>query len=73
MTVTIESGNRIQLPAEWVEALGLKGAVCLDRTEAGILVRAVPLYSWDEIFANKLQMGKATAEEVERTGDDLLY
>src|SRR5438128_72120 len=39
MTIPIEAGNRIQLPAEWIEALGLNGAVSLEKTADGILVR----------------------------------
>ena len=73
----IESGNRIQLPAEWTEALGLHGLVALERTSDGILVRPFPRTTWEEISATKLIIGSAPPdqndEDVELTGDDFLY
>jgi hypothetical protein len=36
-TTPIEPGYQIQLPAEWAEALGLKGQVVLAQTAEGIL------------------------------------
>ena len=38
----LEPGNRIQLPDEWAQALGLRGLVALDKTPEGILVRPCP-------------------------------
>lgn len=78
VTTPIEPGDRIQLPAEWVDALGLRGAVQLERTDAGILVRPSRQYTWDEIFATKLTPRSATPnpnddEDVELTGDDFLF
>jgi hypothetical protein len=35
----IEPGNRIRLPSEWTESLGLHGTVTIERTRDGILVR----------------------------------
>ncbi len=73
----IESGNRIKLPADWMQALNLHGLVSLERTDEGILVRPVPATTWDEIFATKLVIGSAppgqTKEPVELTGDDFLF
>ena len=73
----IEPGNRIQLPTEWAEALGLRGLVTLDRTSEGILVRPHRPATWDEIFATKLVINSAApeqvAEDVEVTGDDYLF
>jgi hypothetical protein len=73
----VESGNRIQLPAEWVEALGLRGLVRLERTDGGILVRPCARLTWDDIFATKLVIGSAPADKnddaVEMTGDDFLF
>ena len=41
-TTTIEPGNRIRLPAEWTESLGLQGQVVLIKTDDGILVVLIP-------------------------------
>ena len=74
----VEPGNRIQLPAEWADALGLHKQVILDRTNEGILVRPCPPpITWDEIFATKLTIGSAPPQEnddgLELTGDDFLF
>ena len=73
----VEPGNRIQLPAEWADALGLGKRVLLDRTSEGILIRPCPPATWDEIFATKLTIGSAPPAEQddtpEVTGDDLLF
>ena len=75
--VPLEPGNRIQLPADWAEALGLRGLVTLERTDGGILVRRGPRFTWDDIFATRLSVrpgNPATAPEVtEISGDDLLF
>jgi hypothetical protein len=78
MTITpIDPGNRIQLPADWTQDLGLHGLVTLERTSEGILVRACPPASWDAIFATKLVIGSAppaqNEDTVEVTGDDFLF
>jgi hypothetical protein len=78
MTLTpIESGNRIQLPSEWMQALGLHGQVALERTSEGILVRPCPRTTWEEIFAAKLVIGSAPPDQnedvAEVTGDDFLF
>ncbi len=76
-TTPIEPGYRIQLPADWAEALGLKGQVVLARTPDGILVQPCPITTWDEIFATKLSIRPADPSEdpeiTEVTGDDLLF
>jgi hypothetical protein len=72
----VEPGHRIQLPAEWTTELGLSGFVTLEKTAGGILIRACPPTSWDEVFATKLAIGQFSppaAEPLEVTGDDLLY
>ena len=38
----LEPGNRIQLPAAWVEALGLRGLVTLERADNVIIIRPGP-------------------------------
>ena len=74
---SVESGNRIQLPADWVEALGLRDLVRLERTDSGILVRPCARLTWDDIFATKLVIGSAPPDQnhdaVEMTGDDFLF
>ncbi len=76
-TAMLEPGNRIQLPADWADALGLHNQVVLVRTDEGILVRPCPRATWDDVFATKLIIGSAppdqTADEVEVTGDDFLF
>jgi hypothetical protein len=73
----VEPGNRVQLPADWSNALGLHGLVALDRTSNGILVRRYTPTTWDEIFARKLVIGSAppdaNADAVEAMGDDFLF
>jgi hypothetical protein len=76
-TTPLEPGNRIELPAEWAEALGLGGLVTLERTDNGILIRPCPRFTWDDFFATRLSVrpgDAATAPEVtEVSGDDLLF
>jgi hypothetical protein len=73
----VEASNRIQLPADWATALGLHHVVRLDRTSQGILIRPWPATTWHESFATKLTIGSAPPsedeEELELTGDDLLF
>jgi len=78
MTITpIDPGNRIQLPADWMQSLGLHGLVALERTTDGILVRPCPRATWEDIFATKLIIGSAPSDQhadtVEVTGDDFLF
>jgi hypothetical protein len=73
----LEPGNRIQLPADWVEALGLRGLVTLERTDNRILIRPDPRFTWDDIFATRLSVrpgDAATIPEVtDLSGDELLF
>lgn len=75
MTVTLlEHGNRIQLPAEWTEALGIRERVRLDRSEQGIMIRPCPPTTWEEIFATRLSVGTVRNDEIQKvTGDDFLF
>lgn len=72
----LESGNRIQLPADWAEALGFRGAVRLERTSEGILVRPTRP-TWDDIFATRLSVRPGDPADdpdvTELSGDDLLF
>jgi hypothetical protein len=76
-TISLEPGNRIQLPADWAKALGLCDLVILERTDNGILIRPCPRFTWDDIFATRLSVrpgNPASAPEVtEVSGDDLLF
>jgi len=71
----VESGNRVQLPAKWLKELGIERSVLLDRKEEGILVRPCPPFTWDEIFATKLDIHpwNGQSEDIEVTKDDLLF
>ena len=62
-TSTIETGNRVQLPAEWTEDLGLRDQVVLVKTGEGILVRAHLRVTWDDIFASRLSIRPGDAGE----------
>jgi len=78
MNITaIDADNRIQLPADWAEALGLRDQVTLERTANGILIRPCTRFTWDEILATKLTIGSAppdpNEDELELTGDDFLF
>jgi bifunctional DNA-binding transcriptional regulator/antitoxin component of YhaV-PrlF toxin-antitoxin module len=76
-TTSIEPGYRIQLPAEWAEALGLKDQVTLAMTAEGILVHNCPSVTWDDIFATRLSVrpgdSSTTPEITEVSGEDLLF
>jgi hypothetical protein len=71
----LESGNRVRLPADWAEALGMHDQVVLERTDNCILIRPGPPKSWDAFFASKLTVGPPAPpeEDIEVTGDDLLF
>ena len=72
-TIAIEPGNRIKLPADWASALGLHGAVTLERTENSIIIRPCRRLTWDEVFATKLPIGQTSpeSEDLEIRTDDL--
>jgi hypothetical protein len=73
----LEPGNLVQLPADWAEALGLRGQVVLERTAEGILIRPGPRFTWDDIFATRLSARPGNPDEAddvtELTGDDFLF
>jgi hypothetical protein len=71
----VESGNRVQLPVDWLKELGIEKSVLLDRKEEGILVRRCSPFTWDEIFASKLvfKPWNGQKEDIEVTKDDLLF
>jgi hypothetical protein len=72
---TIEPDHKIQLPAEWVDELGLHGLAALEKTCEGIVVRPWSSANWDEVFADKLTIGSRTAayDPSEVSGDDFLF
>jgi hypothetical protein len=76
-TTPLEAGNRIQLPADWAEAFGLRGLVTLERTDNGILIRPRPRCTWDDFFATRLSVRPGnpdtTPEVTDVSGDDLLF
>jgi hypothetical protein len=74
LTTPLEPGNRIQLPTDWVAELGVRDKVVLEKTPEGIIVRPAPL-TWDEIFAEKLPVGKPQINPDDWQGntDDLLF
>jgi hypothetical protein len=76
-TTPLEPGNRIQLPADWVQALGLQGQVELDKTPDGILVRPSRRLTWEEFFATGLPLNSAPPDQnkdhLEITGEDHLF
>ena len=53
MTITVDAQNRLQLPGDWAEELGIRNQVVLEKTPDGILVRPAPSLTWDEVFAHK--------------------
>ena len=72
----LEPGNRVQLPAEWTEGLGLTGLVTLERTDEGILIGPCR-FTWDDIFSTKLSVRPGNSaippDNSELSGDDLLF
>jgi hypothetical protein len=72
---TIDTEDRLQLPHDWVESLGLGSVASLQITTTGILVRPATPRNWHEIFATKLPLGVGPAvdEEIEVREDDLLF
>lgn len=70
-TAILEEGNRIQLPAEWVEEMELNGIALLERVNGGIFIKSrareekpehrAPTEEeiqaqWDKVFRNKLRV-----------------
>lgn len=76
MRVTpVEPGHRIRIPEEWADEMGLTDVAALEKTEAGILVRARPRATWDDVFATKLPMSgtPAVLDLSGVSGDDILF
>lgn len=71
----IQPDHKIQLPAEWVDELGLRGFAAMERDRDGIVIRPMPTVTWDEVFADKLPVGShATAlDSPEVSRDDYLF
>ena len=73
-TLSLEADYKIELPPEWVVELGLESGVVLEKTQDGILIRAYPIQTWDEIYAEKLKTGSTSALDLsEVSGDDLIF
>ena len=73
-TLALETDNKIKLPLDWVKELGLESGVVLERTDDGILIRPHAAQTWDEVYAEKLNMGKSSALDLsEVSGDDLIF
>ena len=72
---TLEEDHKIQLPAEWVEQLGLHGFAELEKGPDGIVIRRCSQLTWDDVFADKLTIGSdtTTPESGGVNGDDYLF
>ncbi|MDE0554213.1 MAG: AbrB/MazE/SpoVT family DNA-binding domain-containing protein [Candidatus Poribacteria bacterium] len=72
-TLSLETDYKIKLPLDWVKDLGLESGVVLEKTDDGILIRPHTAQTWDEVYAEKLKMGKPSALDLsEVSGDDLI-
>ena len=72
--LSLETDHKIKLPRDWVKELRLESGVVLERTDDGILIRPYTAQTWDEIYAEKLKMGTASASDLsEVSGDDLIF
>ena len=71
----LEADHKIQLPAEWVDELGLQGFAELEKGPDGIVVRRCSHVTWDDVFADKLTIGShtSTPDLGEVSGDDYLF
>jgi len=71
----LEADHKIQLPAEWVDELGLRGFAELEKGPDGIVVRRCSQVTWDDVYADKLTIGShATTPDLgEVSGDDYLF
>ncbi|HKV39040.1 MAG TPA: hypothetical protein VJX67_07495 [Blastocatellia bacterium] len=72
---TVEPGNRIEIPPEWVADLGLQNVAELEKTPGGIIVRPCPPVGWDQVYAKKLAIGSGVAgnDLSDVSADDLLF
>jgi hypothetical protein len=77
IVTSLEPGNRVEIPADWTEGLGLSGLVTLERTNEGILIGPCPRYTWDDVFATRLSIRPSNSGDSpdvsEVSGDDLLF
>ena len=71
----IQPDHSIRLPDDWVEEFRLHGFAALEKEPDGILVRACSGTTWDEVFANKLPVGRENRMlgAAELSGDDYLF
>ena len=74
VTTPIEPGDRVRLPAEWLDALGFRAVARLDKTADGIVIRPCPPATWDQVFADKLTVRAGDGgADFQVTPDDLLF
>lgn len=73
--IPVEAGYKIQIPPEWAVEFGLENSAAVEKTATGIGVRPCRKLTWDEVFANKLSIGKQSlAKDLsELSGDGLLF
>ena len=73
--IPVETGYKIQIPPEWAVEFGLENSAAVEKTATGIWVRPHRTLSWDEVFAEKLQIGQYVfaLDLSEVRGDDLLF
>ncbi|MBI3971389.1 MAG: hypothetical protein HY332_08875 [Chloroflexi bacterium] len=71
----VEAGHKVQLPDDWVKELGLGETAVLEKSEAGVLVRPYRVATWDQVFADKLQIEEHPSERAlsDVAGDDLVF
>jgi len=73
-TLALETDYKIKLPLDWMKELGLESGVVLEKTDDGILIRPHTAQTWDEVYAEKLKMGKSSALNLsEVSGDGLIF
>jgi hypothetical protein len=72
---SIQPDHSIRLPDDWVEEFHLHGFAALEKGSDGILVRACSGNTWDEVFSEKLPVGRGNIafEVSELSGDDYLF
>ncbi len=72
---TIEPDQKVQLPPDWVEELGLHGTIALEKAADGIIVRPCSGGTGDDVFADKLPVGShvGALDLPEVSGDDYIF
>jgi len=77
MTVQIEDGNRIELPAEWVRELGLAPRAEIERKGSELVIRATreqaPGITWHNLPFVRPGVAPPDGDDWELTGDDYLF